>query len=79
MIFKKIHQVLSSGVKLNLIFLYLLMLIAASIELLSLGSIPIFINHLISDNFNNSIFNIDIVGFLNFIPVDNTNLKFAIF
>jgi ATP-binding cassette subfamily C protein len=53
------------------------MIIAAGIELLSLGSIPLFVNHLISNNTSISVFNLNLEDYLNFIPLDNVNLKFA--
>ena len=58
--FNKIKLVLPGNLKKKLFYLYLALLVSASLEMLSLGSIPIFISFLIDPEKTFSIFGIDV-------------------
>ncbi len=58
--FNKIKLVLPGNLKRKLFYLYLALVISASLEMLSLGSIPIFISFLINPNKTLNIFGADI-------------------
>ena len=73
---KKIRKSLTIQLQTNLFILFILMLIAAGIEFLSLGTIPLFINYLISEDINYSFLGIDINSYLENVPFSNYNQKF---
>ena len=58
--FNKIKLVLPGNLKKKLFYLYLALLVSASLEMLSLGSIPIFISFLIDPEKTFSIFGMDV-------------------
>ena len=78
MIFKRLNFIFTTSMKVKLFFLYMLMVIAAGIEMLSLSLIPLFISQIISSEItNNFVSNLNLDNFINFIPFENTIIKFA--
>ena len=77
MILKKINQILPKEIKIGLGILYVLMILAAFLELISLGLIPLFISYVVSENINNFFLNFNIDYFLNFIPGSNITFKLS--
>ncbi len=73
---KQIRKSLTSQLQTSLFTLYILMLLAAGIEFLSLGIIPLFINYIISEDINYSLLGIDIKSYLENIPFSDYNYKF---
>ena len=67
--FNKIKSILPNNLKNKLFFLYLALLVSAILEMMSLGSIPIFISFLIDRDSNFNILGMDLgVNIKNFFP-----------
>ena len=65
MIFKRLNFIFTTSMKVKLFFLYMLMVIAAGIEMLSLSLIPLFISQIISSEItNNFVSNLNLDNFL---------------
>ena len=77
MILKTINRTIPKNIRINLLILYILIIIAAFLELVSLGLIPLFVSYLISENVSSFYNHLNIENFLKFLPGDNHTLQIA--
>jgi ABC-type multidrug transport system fused ATPase/permease subunit len=77
MILKTINRTIPKNIRINLLILYILIIIAAFLELVSLGLIPLFVSYLISENASSFYNHLNIENFLKFLPGDNHTLQIA--
>lgn len=79
MLIDKLNKLLPLNIKIKLFSLLFLSVLTALIELLSIGSIPLFINHIVSDTLELKLLDFNFEKFLIFLPFDNISIKFSFF
>ena len=77
MLIEKLNKLLPLNIKIKLFSLLLLSVLTALIELVSIGSIPLFINHIVSDTLEVKLLDFNFEKFLFFLPFDNISIKFS--
>ena len=78
MLVDKLNKLLPLKIKTKLFFLLFLSVLTALIELVSIGSIPLFINHIVSDTLEVELLDFNFEKFLVFLPFDNISIKFSL-
>ena len=77
MLIEKLNKLLPLNIKIKLFSLLFLSVLTALIELVSIGSIPLFINHIVSDTLEVKLLDFNFEKFLIFLPFDNISIKFS--
>ena len=77
MLIEKLNKLLPLNIKIKLFSLLFLSVLTALIELVSIGSIPLFINHIVSDTLEVKLLAFNFENFLIFLPFENISIKFS--
>jgi len=76
---KDMKNMLTGRLRLYLVFLYMALIVAALLELIGLGSVPVFVSILLDPHGSKEFFGIDMnIFFKNFLFFENTTLSFAL-